>query len=193
VETFNRLAPARARNLLRYVWKQAGVRAPDACWIDEALKQLASADALSGIRLSTANGELRVYRGEIYILPPCAAPPTEPLPWTGQAALPWAGGRVCFTESVGQGIQRSALAGKQVQIKARNNGEGGERLQPDARRPRRRLRNLLQENAVPPWERECLPLLWIDGHLAWVGKIGCDCASACPPGEEGILISWESS
>jgi tRNA(Ile)-lysidine synthase len=191
VETFNRLAPARARNLLRYVWKQAGFRAPDACWIDEALKQLASADALSGIRLTTADGELRVYRGEIHILPPCAAPPVEPLPWTGQAVLPWAGGRVRFTESVGQGIRRDALAGKQVQIKARNSGDGGERLQPDARRPRRRLRNLLQENAIPPWERERLPLLWIDGRLAWVGKIGCDCAFACPPGEQGILLEWE--
>ncbi|GHU34713.1 tRNA(Ile)-lysidine synthase [Betaproteobacteria bacterium] len=191
VEDFNRLAPARARNLLRYVWKQAGFRAPDACWIDEALKQLATVDALSGIRLSTADGELRVYRGEIYILPLYAAPPAEPLPWSGQAVLPWAGGQVCFTESVGQGIRRNALTGKQAQIKARNNGEGGERLQPDARRPRRSLRNLLQENAIPPWERERLPLLWIDGRLAWVGKIGCDCTFACPSGEKGILLEWE--
>jgi tRNA(Ile)-lysidine synthase len=196
VEALNRLAPARARNLLRYVWKQAGFRAPDACWIDEALKQLATADALSGTCLTTADGELRVYRGEIHLLPLRPAPPAEPLPWSGQAALPWAGGRVCFTESMGQGIRRSALVGKQAQIKARCVGEvgkGGERLQPDARRPRRSLRNLWQENAIPPWERECLPLLWIEGRLAWAGKIGCDCALACPPGEAGILISWESS
>ncbi|MDR0440814.1 MAG: tRNA lysidine(34) synthetase TilS, partial [Candidatus Accumulibacter sp.] len=112
-----------------------------------------------------------------------------PLPWTGQDTLPWAGGRLRFCESVGQGIRRDALLGKQVLIDVRR---GGERLQPDARRPRRALRKLLQENAVPPWERERLPLLWIDGRLAWAGGIGCDAAFACPPGEAGILPFWEN-
>ena len=95
-----------------------------------------------------------------------------------------------FTVGVGQGLRRSALAEKHVLLQARH---GGERLQPDIRRPRRTLRNLLQENAVPPWERERLPLLWIDGHLAWVGAIGCHAAFACAPGEAGILLSWESA
>ena len=190
VEAFNRLAPARARNLLRHAWSRAGFRAPDARWIDEALKQLATADALSEIRLATADGELHVYRGELHVVPLREAPPPEPVPWSGQEALPWAGGQVRFTVGVGQGLRRSALAEKHVLLQARH---GGERLQPDARRPRRTLRNLLQENAVPPWERERLPLLWIDGHLAWVGAIGCDAAFACAPDEAGILLSWESA
>ncbi|MDR1936684.1 MAG: tRNA lysidine(34) synthetase TilS [Candidatus Accumulibacter sp.] len=189
VHAFNRLAPARARNLLRYACGQAGFRAPDAGWIGEALKQLATAGAASEIRLTTADGELRVYRGELYVLPPHAPPPAEPLPWTGQDALPWAGGQLRFAEHVGQGIRRGALAGGLAWVKAR---QGGERLQPDARRPRRGLRKLLQENAVPPWERERLPLLWIGGRLAWAGLIGCDAAFACAPGEAGILPSWGS-
>jgi tRNA(Ile)-lysidine synthase len=187
VDAFHRLAPARARNLLRHVWRQAGFRAPNTDWIGEALRQLAGADALSEVRLTTVDGELRVYRGELYIMPPCAVP-VGTLPWSGQDALPWAGGWVRFAESVGQGIRRGALLGKQVSVTARR---GGERLQPDACRPRRALRKLLQENAVPPWERERLPLLWIDGYLAWVGGIGCDAAFACPPGEAGIAPSWE--
>ncbi|MDR3300423.1 MAG: tRNA lysidine(34) synthetase TilS [Candidatus Accumulibacter sp.] len=186
---FNRLAPARARNLLRYVWRHAGFRAPDAGWIGEALKQLATVDALSETRLATADGELRVYRGELYIVPPRQTPPTAPVPWTGQDVVSWAGGRVRFAESAEQGIRRGALAGKQALLKARH---GSERLQPDIRRPRRGLRNLLQENGVPPWERERLPLLWIDGRLAWVGHLGCDAAFACPPGETGLLPFWES-
>jgi tRNA(Ile)-lysidine synthase len=187
VQAFNRLDPARARNLLRHTWRRAGFRAPDAGWIGEALKQLATADAASELRLTTADGELRVYRGELHIVPLRAAPPAEPLPWMGQETLPWAGGQVRFAASVGQGVRQSALAGKKVLLKARR---GGERLQPDARRPRRALRKLLQESAVPPWERERLPLLWIDGRLAWAGTIGCDAAFACRPGEAGILPSW---
>jgi tRNA(Ile)-lysidine synthase len=188
VRAFNRLDPARARNLLRYAWRRAGFRTPDAGWISEALKQLVTADATSELRLATADGELRVYRGELHIVPLRTMPLAEPLFWAGQETLPWAGGQVCFTASVGQGIRQSALAGKEVLLQARR---GGERLQPDARRPRRALRKLLQENAVPPWERERLPLLWIDGHLAWVGTIGCAAAFTCPPGEAGILPSWE--
>jgi tRNA(Ile)-lysidine synthase len=49
----------------------------------------------------------------------------------------------------------------------------------------------LQESAVPPWERARLPLLWIDGCLAWVGRIGCDAAFACPPDEMGILPRYQ--
>jgi tRNA(Ile)-lysidine synthase len=190
VQAFNRLGPARARNLLRYAWRRAGFRAPDAGWIGEALKQLATADAASELRLTTADGELRVYRGELHIMPLRAAPPAEPLPWMGQETLPWAGGQVRFAASMGQGVRQGALAGKEALLQARR---GGERLQPDARRPRRALRKLLQENAVPPWERERLPLLWIDGRLAWAGLIGCDAAFACRPGEAGILPSWASS
>jgi tRNA(Ile)-lysidine synthase len=185
VQAFNCLDPARARNLLRYAWRQAGFRAPDANWIGEALQQLATASP--ELRLATADGELRVYRGELHITPLRAAPLTEP--WTGQETLPWAGGRVRFVASVDQGIRQSALTGKEALLQARR---GGERLRLDAKRPRRALRKLLQENAVPPWERERLPLLWIDGRLAWVGAIGCDAAFACQPGEAGILPSWES-
>ena len=45
---------------------------------------------------------------------------------------------------------------------------GGERLQPDARRPRRTLKNLFQEAGVPPWERDRLPLLFCGDDLVWV-------------------------
>jgi tRNA(Ile)-lysidine synthase len=185
---FNCLGPARARNLLRHAWKQAGFRAPDADWIGEALRQLATAKASPGLRLATADGELRVYRGELHIVPLRAPPPSSPSLWVGQETLPWAGGRVHFAASTGQGIRQSALAGKEALLSVRR---GGERLQPDVRRPRRALRKLLQESAMPPWERERLPLLWIDGRLAWAAAIGCDAAFACLPGEAGILPSWE--
>ena len=186
----NELPQARARNLLRHVWTAAGFQAPDTRWIDEALKQLATADALSELRVATAEAALHVYRGELYLVRLSGGPPAEPLSWSGQDILPWAGGRVRFRVAIGHGIGRRHLDGAEVVLKAR---QGGERLQPDARRPRRSLRNLLQEAAVPPWERLCLPMLWVNGRLAWVGGIGCDAAFACPSGEEGVLPLWEST
>ncbi|MDR0578547.1 MAG: tRNA lysidine(34) synthetase TilS [Candidatus Accumulibacter sp.] len=189
VAAFNRLGPARAGNLLRHAWVRAGFRAPETVWIGEAIRQLAAVDAPSKIRVATVDGELRVYRGELYLVPRRETPPIEPVPWAGQEALPWAGGWLRFTESAGEGLRRGALAGERAWIGPRR---GGERLRPDARRPRRGLRKLLQESAVPPWERERLPLLWVGERLAWVGGIGCDAEFACAPGEAGILPSWES-
>ena len=186
----NALPQRRARNLLRHVWTAEGFQAPDTRWIDEALKQLATADALSEIRVATAEGELHVYRGELYLVRLSGNLPAGPVPWSGQDVLPWAGGRVRFVAVIGRGICRSNWVVGDVNLRLR---QGGERLQPDARRPRRSLRNLLQEAAVPPWERQRLPMLWVNGRLAWVGGIGCDAAFACPPEEEGVLPLWESA
>ena len=144
---------------------------------------------LSEIRVATAEGELHAYRGELYLVQLRADPPAAPVPWLGQDVLPWAGGRVRFIPVTGRGICRSNMEIGHVDLWPR---QGGERLQPDARRPRRSLRNLLQEAAVPPWERQRLPMLRINTRLAWVGGIGCDAAFACAPGEEGLLPLWES-
>ena len=76
-----------------------------------------------------------------------------------------------------------------VAIRARS---GGERLQPDRRRPRRTLKNLMQEARIPPWERERLPLVFCGGDLAWVPALGIDCAYQAAPGERSVSPSWRS-
>ena len=183
---FNALAPARARNLLRFVWLAAGFRAPDARWIDEALRQLASADSLAETCVATVDGELHVYRGELHIVG--HTPDSTVLRWSGEPQLAWAGGRVEFAAAMGAGIDRRLLQDDEVTLRPRL---GGERLQPDARRPRRSLRKLFQDAAIPPWERSRLPLLWVGDQLAWVGRIGVDAQFACAPGEAGVLPLWE--
>ena len=187
------LPAARARNLLRFLWTDAGFRAPDTRWLAEALAQLARVDTQAATRVSTADGELRVFRGELYLLARPAAASThhkaEPVTWCGEPELLWAGGWLRFVETTGEGLRRDVLTSGEVFIRLR---QGGERLQPDARRPRRSLRNLLQEANMPPWERERLPYLWQDGRLLWVGGVGGDAAFTAGPGEGAILPVWES-
>jgi tRNA(Ile)-lysidine synthase len=185
---FNALSGARAGNLLRFAWTGAGFRAPDTRWIAEALRQLAATTALSETCLATADGELHVYRGELHLIGHRPPVPDCPVPWSGEAELPWAGGRVRFVPVIGSGLRRTLLAAGALTLRAR---QGGERLQADAGRPRRSLRKLLQESAIPPWQRERLPLLWCGGRLAWVGGLGIDTALASRPGEAGILPVWD--
>jgi len=67
---------------------------------------------------------------------------------------------------------------------------GGERFQPDARRPRRTLKRLLQEAGVPPWERAELPLVYCGGRLAFVPGIGVAAGLQAGPRERGVVLSW---
>jgi len=184
------LSAARARNLLRCEWSKQGFRAPDARWLDEALRQLCATDSDAAVCLATPDGQLRVYRGALYLLPlrPSHRVDDE-LAWRGDAALPWSGGWVRFRLTTGEGISRRLFLQEPVSLRQR---QGGERFQPDHRRPRRPLRKLLQEAAMPPWERERLPLLWCGSRLAWVGGMGVDTACACSPNEEGMSVVWEA-
>ena len=185
---FNALSTARARNLLRHEWHAQGFRAPDARWIDEALRQLAIATPMSETCLATPDGELHVYRGELHLVGILPKVSDTVMRWNGEAELPWSGGRLRFVSVTGAGIRRDVFGSGELAVMTRR---GGERLQPDARRPRRSLRKLFQDGAVPPWERERLPLLWCKEQLLWVGRLGVDAAFACAPDDEGLLPVWE--
>ena len=187
---FNALPPARARNLLRFEWIDAGFRAPDTRWIDEARRQLASTIAQSETCLATPDGELHVYRGELHIVGHQAEMPAESLVWHDEAELPWAGGRVRFIPLIGAGIRRSLFVSGELCLKPR---QGGEHLQLHPKRPHRTMRKLFQEASVPPWERARLPYLWCAEKLLWVGGIGVDAAFVCAADEEGLLPVFETA
>ncbi len=186
---FKALSPARARNLLRCELAAAGWRSPDARWLGEAQRQLAGSSAGAQPCLATADGELRVHRGTLYVLTGALPPPPPAVRWLGEAQVAWGERLICFRPGVGAGLARRRLTGFPIWLRPR---QGGERLQRDARRPRRTLSNLLQEAGVPPWERYRLPMLWADDELVWVGGgIGCAAAFACAAGEEGVAVSDE--
>jgi tRNA(Ile)-lysidine synthase len=89
----------------------------------------------------------------------------------------------------GAGISLARLRGRPVTIGVRR---GGERLQPDCRRPRRSLKNLLQEARIPPWHRGRLPLLLCGDELVWVAGIGVDCRYQAAGAEPGVRPVWSA-
>jgi tRNA(Ile)-lysidine synthase len=77
-----------------------------------------------------------------------------------------------------------------LQVRLRS---GGERLQPDARRPRRTLKNLFQEAGVPPWQRKKLPLLYRCDELVWAPGLGVDQRFAAAENSSGWVPEWRLS
>lgn len=181
------LGDARIANLLRWQARLRGAQAPARARLAETVRQLRDADPLKPLRISLPGLACCVYRGRVWLEPAVSAA-TQPVSWHGEAALPWAGGRVEFHSVTGAGIARARLAGAaNVRLTGR---AGGLRLRLEPGRPSRTFKNLCQEAGVPAWLRERLPVLEVDGVAAWVGGVGVASEFACAEGEEGIDPQW---
>jgi tRNA(Ile)-lysidine synthase len=152
--------PAAANNLMRYWLKLAGLAMPSherlqAWWLD--LQQ-----ARSDAKLEWLHDEcsIRLWRGQLQI--GAAAKPEEG-EWTF----------VPVPAKSSQGGLPAAWVAKFKKVDAVEFRErsGAERLQVTANGPRKTLKNLYQENAVPPWQRQA-PLLYINGELIAVAGAG---------------------
>jgi tRNA(Ile)-lysidine synthase len=182
------LSEPRARNLVRWFLRQSGVEAPSARRLGELIRQLTVAREDRHVRVVLGEVELCCDLGTVR-LRPLAPVPGETVEWRGEALLaaPGGFGEVLFTRVEGQGIAVARLCGHRVELGPRR---GGERIQPDCRRPRRTLKNLLREHHIEPWRRARLPLLFCDGTLIWAPDIGIDCAWQAGPGEPGMAPEW---
>jgi tRNA(Ile)-lysidine synthase len=174
---------AGAEELLRKFLKGKGLRAPSEAKLVEMLKQLTSQGRRTLIEHDGAR--LRVYRGEI-VEDRGRSGAFTPIAWKGEArlAIPELGGELRFRRTRGKGIAASA---KLLRVRLRS---GGERLQPDPRRPRRTLKNLFQEAGVPPWERDRLPLLVCGEDVVWVPGLGVDARYQAGKNASGVLPEW---
>ena len=185
------LTPARSRNLLRYFLAGRGITMPSAMRLAEALRQVVTAREDTQLAIDLGPFQLRQFEGRLCVVPVRAAMPLHGYlrHWRGERelALPELGGVLVMAPARGGGLSLARLREHPVAIRAR---VGGERLQPDHGRPRRTLKNLLQEARIPPWERERLPLLFCGGDLVWVPAIGVDCAYQAAPGERALAPSW---
>jgi tRNA(Ile)-lysidine synthase len=184
------LETARAKNLLRHFLARCGVAMPGAERLDEALKQVLTARQDAGVRIALGACELRRYAGALHLVGPHVPPAAGfARDWQGQRELPLPelGGVLSMTRQRGAGISLDRLGARQLVVRVRR---GGERLQPDSRRPRRSLKNLLQESAMPPWLRERLPLLCCGEQVVWAAGIGVDAAFQAHAGERSVLPVW---
>ena len=177
-----------AQRLVRAFLDERGLRAPSEARLAEIVKQLAAARgatllAHDGARLRIAGGRL-VEAGE-------APSSFAPLAWHGERrlALPALGGELVFRRVRGRGIDPRLLKDQPTVVRLRS---GGERLQPDARRPRRTLKNLFQEARVPSWQRERLPLLFHGDTLVWVPGLGIDVRYQAKHDRAGVLPEWRN-
>ncbi len=132
---------------------------------------------------------LRRYRKTLYLEPTHPSPsPNASLPWPkGEVALKLPGGdELRRLPRVGEGISAARWHAARVEVRFRQGGEVC-RLPGRGRRP---LKKLLWEWGIPPWRRDRLPLLYLDGHLAAIADLAVCEPFPAGPGEPGYRLLW---
>ena len=183
------LSPARRANALRVFLATNGVAMPGEARLTEMARQLFGARADAQVRIEHGGVVLARFRDRIHMerdAPPSGAWRIE---WHGENEIDLGAGRgtVRFEAALGKGIAAACVSGGDWCFMPR---AGGETIRVDAARPTRTLKNLLQEHAVPTWQREKLPLLFRGGELVWVPGVGIAAEFACGEGAEGFSPCW---
>lgn len=153
----------RLRALLRVWCQRQGLPAPPRRRLESLLDQLdARLDAQ--VQVAWEGAEMRCWRGELYLLQEREVVSDGQVEWSGRAPLttPWGG----ITSSL---VNDEAVRAEAPSLRVTPR-QGGEVIDL-AGRGRRDLKRLLQESALPPWERARVLTLWT----------GATCVAACHP------------
>lgn len=184
------LPEQRARNALRYFLRSSGLLMPDAVRLGEMLRQALTARGDSALRLRIAGAELRRFRDALHVVRPLPALDSGfARSWNGRGLLRLEplGGVLRLERTTQGGIDAALLRKAKIEVRVRR---GGESLRLSGHGRRRTLRNLLQEADLPPWVRERLPCIYLDGVLAAVAGIGVDSRFRAQSGRPGLLPVW---
>lgn len=192
VDVLQGLGEVRARNLLHQYCRERALPTPSAAQLQCIWAEVIGAAADSEPVVMWEGGEARRYRDALFIGVPLTAHDAAIFfawDWEQMLEIP-ALGRLWFERVTGQGIALSALADKGLEVRFR---QGGEKLRPTGREGHHTLKKLFQEAGIPPWLRDRIPLLYVDGQLLAVAGHWVAHEFSSLPGEPGLQLHWSTS
>jgi tRNA(Ile)-lysidine synthase len=185
-----RLNEARRINLLRYWIRRHYGRSPGTMVIRQVQTHLAQMPRTRHAAVRLGLAEIRRYRDHLHITRASGRGAVVIGRWDMKSPLviPGSNWVLRAVASVGSGLSRERLDGRQMEVRLRS---GGERMRARGQQHHHSLKKLLQESAIPPWHRYQLPLLYVDGMLAAAGDRWVDDSLAAAPGEPGVVLLVE--
>ncbi len=168
IAALHRLPAPRQRNLIRYWLRRQGFQAPSAMHLEHILAQVAHEPRTRHAEVRWPETEVHRYRDELVALRP--RPETDfttSLFWDLSQPLEIPGvGRLRAVPTRGDGLSQDRIGHAPLTVGWRR---GGETCQLAGRVHHHKLKKLLQQAGVPPWERQRLPLVYAHGTLAAIG------------------------
>lgn len=184
------LSPARQRNVLTIWIRGLGLSVPGHAQIAHILSDVLEADADTSPLVRWRGGEIRRYRDSICAMEPLTSlGDLRPLPWTLCAPLELPHGNLEAALVNGQGLSKRFCPDSKAEVRFRR---GGERCKPVGRAHSQLLKKLFQEYGVPPWQRDRLPLIYINNTLGAVAGLWICSPFAAAENEAGWVFRWAS-
>jgi tRNA(Ile)-lysidine synthase len=184
------LSENRVNNCLRWWLGVNGLQMPSVQLLQQISQQLmhAKLDANITIKVSE-NLTLRRYQQRAYLVQDYAPIAQINLLWQGEDEIILPNKtKLIFSKQMGQGVSLRKIENAKLRIKFR---EGSERFLPELGRPRRSLKVMLQNHAMPPWQREQLPLIFMDETLVIIPNVGVDAGLQAGGDELGLQVFWQ--
>jgi tRNA(Ile)-lysidine synthase len=183
------LSPQRRDNVLRQWLNDLGMRTPSTARLEQVHRQLLDAEPDRHPLLEFEDFALSRLGQRVIFRPRLGSPCKEELllQWHGEReiAVPQWRGTLVFEPVERDGIARHELLANALAIKPR---AGQERLKTVSNRPSKTLKNLFQEAAIPVWQREWLPLIYMRTEIVAVAGLGMDARRCSSDGD--IRLAW---
>lgn len=165
VAPLQQLSVSRQKNLLRFWLKEQGFSLPSQTKLRQILQEVVSSREDGKARVHWPGVEVRRFRNNLYALSPqVSINSLMELHWNMKEplVLPDNQGRL-----IASGIH--SLPVTEATVKYR---QGGERFHPRSRCGSHPLKKLFQEWQLPPWQRNSLPLIFLEDVLLAVPGYG---------------------
>lgn len=162
------LSPQRQKNLLRYWIRNHGLQVPGHRIIERIPTEVVKAQQAGSPLLSWNSGEIRRYRGRLYLMPPLPPAPADGL------CLPWDGSKPL---ELPQGLGHLKVRDKVqwladgVNVIFRTEGL---KCRPGQSNSTRSFKRLCQDMSIPPWLRSRMPLVYRGDELVAIADY-CMC------------------
>jgi len=189
------LPEERAENLLYFLINYEIELEANSNYLKEIDRSLRNSNNLDNIEFPLTNKEntrlfkLKVLEGEICFL---LEEEFQKLDssyvsnWDLNSKLEIPSGFLNVEKIKGKGID-DLYQQQQIYVKGRI---GGERCKPFGRNKSQKLKKLFQEYDIPLWQRDRLPLIYIEDRLAAVGDLWVCEEFHTKPNKKGISINW---
>ena len=187
LDVIKNLSAARQANLMRWWLAKSKIGMPSVQQMQQILQQLLHAKSDAVVKMKVAESlYIRRYQAHAYLVRECAKPASINLLWQGEKIIYLPDeSRLIFSKKIGEGL--ALPHGIKLRIKSR---QGGERFRPALGRPSRTLKYVLQSIEMPPWQREQLPLIFMDETLVYIPNLGASAEMQAKADEMGCVISW---
>ena len=160
------LSDARRHNVLRYWLQQLGFNLPDYQQLAKLWTEVCLAKKNAQPMYYWPHVEVRRYRQQLFAMSPLTNFNRDEQKWCNkQQALLLATGELLEPQQMLALIKDEYWQTGQVFIRYR---QGGEKIRPVGRQYHHDLKKLLQAKGVPTWQRERIPLIYINQQLAIV-------------------------